>query len=274
MQTETTRRQGGVALVMAHPGHELRIHRWLEKTKPKTHVLTDGSGSGSQGRLGSTRKVLAATGAGVGSVFGPWTDQRAYELIFHHSLDELRAVVTSLAEEFVADDVDLVVSDAIEGFNPTHDMCSMITECAIQLAAHHGDRPIWHMDFLLEAPPDAGVDVSDRRATEQIFLHLDEGAWQRKMERALAYPGLRDEVERWMAIHTPDAFRLEVLRPVKPLEDLARLFDGSPPAYESVGEQRVAQGVYNRVLRFREHWLPCAEALRRWAARGLWEAQA
>ncbi|HEX8245140.1 MAG TPA: hypothetical protein VF541_16635, partial [Longimicrobium sp.] len=50
---------GTPALVVAHPGHELRVYGWMERARPLVFVLTDGSGSGSEGRLESTTGVLA-----------------------------------------------------------------------------------------------------------------------------------------------------------------------------------------------------------------------
>jgi len=260
-------RSDTAALVIAHPGHELRIHHWLETVKPKVYVLTDGSGSGARGRLDSTHAVLSAAGAEIGSVAGSWTDRRAYDLIVERRLDELQDLVASLADDFVADDVSVVASDAIEGFNPSHDLCSVIAESAIKLAVRRSGRPIRHLDFLLEAAPDAdiGIGIGSGSGDEKESLYLTGDAWQRKLERAATYEELRGEVERTMATHTSSAFRLEVLRRVDPARSLAKLFEGTVPSYESVGEERVAQGVYDRVLRFREHWLPCAEALRSWA---------
>lgn len=33
---------GRAALVVAHPGHELRVYGWLEQARPRVFVLTDG----------------------------------------------------------------------------------------------------------------------------------------------------------------------------------------------------------------------------------------
>src|SRR4051794_29308473 len=55
--------RGRAALVVAHPGHELRVHGWIEAVRPLVHVLTDGSGSSGRSRLESTRRVLGPTGA-------------------------------------------------------------------------------------------------------------------------------------------------------------------------------------------------------------------
>ena len=51
------------ALIIAHPGHELRVHHWLEKTRPLMLVLTDGSGRTAQSRLASTTRILEQAGA-------------------------------------------------------------------------------------------------------------------------------------------------------------------------------------------------------------------
>jgi len=49
-------------LVIAHPGHELRVCHWLELAQPTVFILTDGSGRSGKSRLGSTTKVLEQAG--------------------------------------------------------------------------------------------------------------------------------------------------------------------------------------------------------------------
>ena len=86
----------------------------------------------------------------------------------------------------------------------------------------------------------------------------------RKLEAARAYPELAGEVESALARFGQAAFRVERLQPL----DSALPLDArvpQPPAYESHGERRVAAGIYSRVLRFREHFLPFAAGLRRLA---------
>jgi hypothetical protein len=55
-----------------------------------------------------------------------------------------------------------------------------------------------------------------------------------------------------------ETFRVECLRPAREFEPS---FD-VPPFYEQYGERQVAAGHYARVLRYRAHMLPLAEALR------------
>ena len=55
------------ALVVAHPSHELRLHGWLEQTRPCVCVLTDGAGRSGEPRLTRTTEVLARAGATQGA---------------------------------------------------------------------------------------------------------------------------------------------------------------------------------------------------------------
>lgn len=253
---------GVAALVVAHPGHELRVHSWLECARPRVSVLTDGSGHADQARLGSTAGVLDRAGASRGSIFGRLSDRDAYQLILDGSLDEVKALVLELASQLEEAQVDLVVSDAMEGFNPVHDLCFVIAEGAVRLVTRRLGRPVRHYDFLLEAAPDAQTGL----ISGQIVRHeLDESAWRRKMEAAWAYGKLRLEVERAIDAHGSSAFRVEVLRTVDSSREISDRIS-EPPFYETHGEQRVADGVYNQVLRFREHFLPLANGIRAWTA--------
>jgi len=110
------------ALVMAHPGHELKVFGWLSECKPRTHILTDGSGGGPS-RLHSTAKLLHRTGVVPGEVFGPVSDADMYRAILEQRIPLFLEVVDGLAASFIEHDTDLVAGDAVEGFNPTHDLC-------------------------------------------------------------------------------------------------------------------------------------------------------
>src|ERR1700733_13075391 len=46
------------AVFVGHPGHELRVLGWLAETRPRVHVLTDGSGASGCSRLPSTSRLL------------------------------------------------------------------------------------------------------------------------------------------------------------------------------------------------------------------------
>src|SRR5258706_14972165 len=72
---------GSAALVVAHPGHELRVYGWLLEARPKVFVLTDGSGRTGRSRLSSTTKLGTDAGARFGRIYGRFTDIAVYEAL-------------------------------------------------------------------------------------------------------------------------------------------------------------------------------------------------
>src|SRR5687767_773396 len=84
-------------LVIAHPGHELRVHGWLETARPRVWVLTDGSGRTQQSRIDSTTRVLESTGAVRGSVYGQMSDADVYNAVLSHDHRRFIDLVDQLA---------------------------------------------------------------------------------------------------------------------------------------------------------------------------------
>lgn len=250
-------------LVVAHPGHELRLHAWLEMARPEVWVLTDGTGHGSPDRLPSTRRLLDTVGARPGAVFGAFSDRAAYDMLMSGEAGPVAAIAQRLAERLAGEAEPYVVADALEGFNPVHDLCRLLVDAAVVLAERRrGTVPVF--DFPLEAAPDArcadGADGDDGDDGD-VRLELDETALARKIAAARAYPEMAAEVDRALASHGERAFSVERLRAVRPLRPLAEQLAG-PPLYERYGEQRVAAGHYTTVLRLDEHFAPFAEELR------------
>jgi hypothetical protein len=242
-------------LVVAHPGHELRVHGWLELAKPEVWVLTDGGGRTGIGRLGSSRAVIERAGARTGPVFGAFTDQEAYRLLLSGEVEPVARLVERLADRLAAEEAVYVVGDALEGFNPVHDLCRVVVDAATVRVERRTGRQVDSFDFPLEAAPDTpGGDGEDLR------LPLDEAAVARKIAAAQGYPEMAAEVAHALTSHGQAAFAVERLRPVAALRPLAAQLP-RPPLYERFGEERVAAGSYRQVLRFAEHFAPYAAAL-------------
>jgi hypothetical protein len=251
-------RSSSAALVVAHPGHELRVHGWLERERPEVFVLTDGSGRAGQPRISSTVDVLRRAGARPGCLFGRFSDGELYEVILDGRMEVLTGLARELADALIDRGVEMVAADAIEGFNPSHDLCRLLTDAAVALACRRTGRTIASYEFLLEGSPDA---FPANGSSGCLQLELEDGALERKLAAARSYPEMAYEVERAVTRHGAGAFRVEGLRPVDPEADVEALIE-EPPYYESYGERQVAAGHYPRVLRFREHFLPLARALR------------
>jgi hypothetical protein len=244
------------ALVVAHPGHELRIHHWLERARPVTLVLTDGSGHGNRGRINSTTTVLDRVGARRGAIYGPLSDRELYRAIVAGEHELFTQLAEELATVLLREGVAYVVGDAVEGVNPGHDVCRLLLNASLLRLRAEG-HSIKNMEFPVEGPPNE-CPTEDR--AEAIFLNLDEKAYQRKVEAARAYPELAVELDRVLGNHNANAFRVECIRPVRYGLDIGGRFS-HPCVYEWYGEKQVAAGFYRDVIRFRDHIAPIAAHL-------------
>lgn len=249
-------------LVVGHPGHELRVHGWLEIARPLVCVLTDGSGHTGEGRLASTTRVLERAGARPGRLYGRMSDRDVYGAILDRDLDLFRGLADELRDTLVAHDAACVVGDAAEGYNPSHDVCRLVINAAVRMASRVRGAPIENLDFLLVGAPDAARDA---RGDGSVRLPLSDDALARKLAAAHAYPELAHEVASALERFGVAPFRHESLRAVD-LDDRLAWSSADRPFYERHGEARVAEGVYDRVLRFEEHVVPVAEALWRHSA--------
>jgi hypothetical protein len=255
-----TRRR--VVLVVGHPGHELRVHGWLEITRPVVFVLTDGSGHTRRSRLPSTTKLLRRAGARTGSVYGQFTDAEMYGAILAGDATPFIKVARELADAFVAHAVEYVVGDAQEGFNPTHDLCRYLINAAVALHKHETGADLPSYEMALDSSPIARPPFSRGRA---LRIELNPDRLRRKLDAAAHYHELKDEIDAALARFGPEAFRQELLWPVDPRRDFVAFAD--PPFYEQYGQKQVEARVYRQVIRHEEHMLPLLERI--WTGLGL-----
>jgi hypothetical protein len=241
--------------VIAHPGHELRVHGWLEQARPLVFVLTDGSGHTDQGRLAATTEVLRKAGARPGPIYGRLRDRQVYRALLDRDHDEFAVLVDELTEALAREEIACVVGDAVEGFNPGHDVCRLLLNAAVTRLAARGST-IRNYEFPLDAAP-AGETLAG-----SLRLDLDDDALARKLAASRGYTEMAYEADKALATHGVAAFQKEVLRPVDYDFEIGERF-AHPPHYEVYGERQVTNGIYREVVRFRDHVEPLALELRR-----------
>jgi len=226
------------------------VHHWLELAKPLVFVLTDGSGSdGNASRVHSTETVLGAAGAKAGGILGRFTDETLYRAIMDGDADLFAPIVEEIANALIEQKIEAVVADACEFYNPAHDLCRAIANLAVQRTGAN----IATYEYAVVGTPDA-----EGHANETV-IRLDDDALQRKIDAAHNYPELRKDVDIALRLDRLDAFRVEVLRRLDAEAPLpvpeGRAF------YERAGEEHVAAGRYETVLRHDEHFAPLVAAL-------------
>jgi hypothetical protein len=193
------------ALVIAHPGHELRVHGWLEREKPVVFVLTDGSGGSRGSRIGSTRRLIADIGASPGPIFGTLSDRELYEALVNVDTGFFTALADEIAESLSSLGVQTVLADAREGYNSGHDICRAVADAAVMIARATAKTSLASFEFLLVGRPDH-TDPGGLR------IELDDSALARKIAAARAYPEMAQEVDAALERFGAEAFRIECLR--------------------------------------------------------------
>jgi len=257
VQRDQTRRP---ALVVAHPGHELRLFGWLAAHRPTVHILTGATRVGPE-RIEASAALVAEVGATKGRLFGGVPDRDVYAMVlagdpgpFHEWTDRLR-------DAFVADDPSLVVVDAWQLYNVCHDLVHVMARVAAAEASRRLGRTLAVHDYPVVVDAVAGPAPSGPLVGG---LRLDAGELARKMAAARAFPDVACELAEIVAHEGEDALARETLRSTLPLDQLVPA-PGVKPAYEWYGEQRVAAGLYREVLRW-SHVAPIVASLRDRAA--------
>jgi hypothetical protein len=236
---------GRPLLIVAHPGHELPLFHWMEVHKPTVFIMTDGSGGSTTSRLRYSEQCIQTTAAIRGSVFGAQSDRGWYQSILTADLAAFKAVIDKGVAAARQTQAKLIVSDAVDGYNPVHDLCEAIAT-AIRIALQTDNPGIQHL-VSPAVPCPAGPKA--------VELHLDAAAQHRKQQAVAAYTPLAEEAQRLIkAGHTS----LAEERLHHPIFTWPADFS---PAWEQFGRQRVDHSRYPQAIEYRRHVRPIAQAL-------------
>ena len=231
----------------------------MEESRPLYCCITEGSGGSGSPRMTSTTALLQALGATAGPVYGRYSDKAIYRFLLEGAREGFVGLTIELAEFLVDSGVTEVAGDAVEGFNPAHDVCRFVVDGAVNLVRARTGRILGNYDFVLDDDPDV---CPDSLRSDVRRIDLDAATLERKIGAALAYSELRGEVTLALERFGHDAFAVECLRP-STTRLMIEQFDRDVPAYEHYGQMRVSQGRYQEIIRYRQHVLPVRDAIER-----------
>jgi hypothetical protein len=214
-------------LIVAHPGHELRLFGWMRRNRPLLSILTDGSGSAAPSRLHYSAALAAQCGAIPGPVFGPMPDRAWYAAILAADAAPFLAAAASIAD--AAEPGAPVVADPVEGYNPMHDLAAALADAVADRTG--GPR----FTYPLTVP-----------VARRTPIPLDAATLALKQAAVEAYAPLADEVRALLRV-APGALADERLLPESFAWPPAMT---PPPAYERIGSERAAAGIYGETIRY------------------------
>lgn len=244
------------ALIIGHPGHELRAYAFIKKYRPDVFILTDGSGSNNTSRINQSIKLLDSLGAKFQDSIKIFTDIELYNIVLEQDLSEIFLYKNSLKDMIIKNKYDLIVGDALEGFNPTHDICRyLINGILSDLSVNHSLTTILNYDFVLDSAPN---NVSFDDNIGGLSLKLSDEEFKMKIDAAMSYPELKYEVDFAIEKYGKEVFLWESFGKVSDLNQISN-WSGTKPYYEEFGKKRVSEGSYSTIITFEKHIRPIAE---------------
>jgi hypothetical protein len=227
-------------LILAHPGHELRIHHWLEINKPRVYLLTDGSGGKEQSRTHYSEQIIQQTGSARGSVFGDISDKVWYKALTDSDFGFIRSILEAIEADLPDAESYQIVADAVDGYNPVHDLASAMGVALQRRLEVRGK--LAKLYFSAAVPSARGKTVLD--------LVLDHAAKGRKLKALAHYTPLAEEARRILEQDETAINREYIIQQDTDWSDLAI------PQWEEIGSQRVAAGTYQSCLTAKDHFQP------------------
>ena len=253
---DSVRRDAGVGLAVAHPGHELRLSCWIQAARPTVFILTTGSRNGEdRSRVEASRSLAARLGATPGDVFGRHLDRDVYRWIMAGDPRPFTDLVAELADHFVQQDLRMVVADSWQLYNAVHDLWHLTVRAAAAQASSRLGRAVECIDYPVVPEQMAGRSAGEARVLSELSpAEVDE-----KLRLAAEFPAISDDVAELVQAGGRGFLASETLYDPRPLTALAPT-PGEKPPYERYGEARVAAGLYGSVLRW-AHVEPIAARL-------------
>jgi hypothetical protein len=232
-------------LVIAHPGHELRLFDWMERERPLVFILSDGSGGAQSSRLDYSVAAIREAGASLIEGSGQRSDRDWYAAILAGDIAPFTQTADAIAAVALTRHAPLVVSDAADGYNPLHDLCQAIAAAVVARIARSSKAS----KFLVSPA------IASAMGSPSIAWKLEDDAARRKRLAVSANMPLAEEAARLLA-EAPEALYTEQL--------LVPTFDWPEnwtPEWEAFGRKRVKEGRFAAPITYRDHVLPIAKAL-------------
>ena len=246
------------AFVFSHPNHELAVFGLLQQLSPSILYLTDG---GAGDRIEQTKSGLSYIGLLDQANFLNHTETAFYDALLECDEGFYRRVLGQLEQWLRAVQPERVFCDAVEFYNPVHDMALPLV-----LAASGKDAPwdVFEIPLIYQITSADEVFSIQRmpnpRTSDQLEVVLSDAELSKKVHaRHHIYLALSKQMGDVLSSVTPEHARREIVARAK--LELDQLGDGRFLRYEARAELLLSQNVIRGPIRYRESYQPLVSRL-------------
>lgn len=243
--------------IFSHPNHEIAVFGHVQRLRPHVLYLTDGGGSQ---RVAESRLGLERLGLGDQATFLDHPERSLYDALLARDVAFWRRLASQVAEVIDRVQPDCVAADAVEFYNPVHDMTLPVAEAAVAMS---GARPaLYEVPLIFEKRDAAATSYAVQTAIEAggAAIELTPDEWAQKIGSwREIYGELRAQLGAVVDALDERSLAREVLHPARPaLRQPAR---EERLRYEERGRLLQARGEVADVITHRGHMEPVVQAL-------------
>ncbi len=238
------------AFIFSHPNHELASIGLITRLNPYRIIyITDGGG---EKRCNETRDVLNSLGLADNVVFMNLSEDSFYEAIASSDCKYFESISRYIRTELSYEVPRYIFCDAVEFYNPTHDMTYPIVK-SLNLSSTVFEIPLVYQDLtgntVIQNPPESlkinSVCISLTEKEEELKSYLFKSK----------YHSLGEEME-YLISSDINLTKFEwVIKdrgfPIFPMHDQAIRYDVR-------GSELAAQNMCNVAITYKDHYVPLA----------------
>ena len=249
-------------VVLSHPNHEAAIFGIVQRLRPKLVVLTDGGGDP---RPAESRQALDRIGLLDRASFLDFRESDFYRALLDHDLDYFRSVIGRLRIELEEFGPKQVICDAVEFYNPVHDLTLPIVRAALGAAppAQIFEAPLIYQIAGQNAGNSESYELqrfppSRRDGQIEFRLSMDEHA-AKLAARDQVYGSLRKQIGTLLDRTSADHFATEVIGPAA--NGLLEPNSDQSLRYDWRAKLLLARGQIKRAITRAGHYVPLVAAM-------------
>lgn len=250
-------------LVFSHPNHELAVYGLLQRFRPHLIFLTDGGGAE---RVEQTERGLERIDLRDRAQFLDYPEASFYEGLLEGDVGLFREVARRIREKLDGIRPEQVLCDAVEFYNPVHDLSLPIVLAAL---ADTDAVAIFEVPLLYQVPGDTERYAVQRmpasRAAGRVVVQLTAAELTAKLAaRDEVYSLLRAQLGPVLGLLPDEHFAHEEIAAAPP--ELPTPDDERVLRFEWRGKLHQRSGAVDRVITYADHYLPVASSLQSEAA--------